>query len=159
MSQSGPPPVAASPPDQLQLPAEEKRPSRGWTHQELLPLIQDDSRHDELNQLLDRLTSEERAKLFEHRFEHELVFDEEVSDAPAWIPESSESNEFILSGRTCDQTKLTVPSRYIMLAAYLGHHSILRVLLQHGCRASTDKVSVCYMHMLQLVSSASVCHS
>jgi len=74
MSQSGPPPVAASPPDQLQLPAEEKRPSRGWTHQELLPLIQDDSRHDELNQLLDRLTPEEQVKLFKHRFEHELEF-------------------------------------------------------------------------------------
>jgi len=75
MSQSGPPPVAASPPDQLQLPArpsEEKSPSRGWTHQELLPLIQDDSRHEELNQLLDRLTSEEQVKLFDHPFKQEL---------------------------------------------------------------------------------------
>jgi len=77
MSQSGPPPAR---------PSEEKSPSRGWAHQELLLLIQDDSRHDELNQLLDRLTSEEQAKLFEHRFEHELVFDAEVSDAPARIP-------------------------------------------------------------------------
>jgi len=86
MSQSGPPPAR---------PSEEKSPSRGWTHQELLPLIQDDSRHDELNHLLDRLTSEEQAKLFEHRFEHELVLDAKVSDAPARIPEWSVSNGMI----------------------------------------------------------------
>jgi len=75
MSQSGPPHVAASPPDQLQLPArpsEEKSPSRGWTHQELLPLIQDDSRHDELDQLLSRLSAAERGELFDHLFQQEL---------------------------------------------------------------------------------------
>jgi len=78
MSQPGPPPVAASPPDQLQLPAlpsEEKSPCRstsGWTHQELLPLIQDDSRHDELNQLLSRLSAAERGELFDHLFQQDL---------------------------------------------------------------------------------------
>jgi len=91
MSQPDPFPVNPAPPDQLQLPAqpsEGKSPSRGWTHQELLPLIQDDSRHDELNQLLGRLAPEEQAKLFEHRLGQELQFTENVSDVPARMPAS-----------------------------------------------------------------------
>jgi len=65
--QSGASPVSPSlpRPGQPASSSEEQSPSRGWTHQELLSLIQDDSRHDELDQLLGRLTPEERAKLFE----------------------------------------------------------------------------------------------
>jgi len=87
MSQPDPSLVSPAPPDQLQLPArvsEEKSPSRGWTHQELLPLIQNDSKHDELNQLLGRLTPEERAKLLEHRFKQAVLLI--VSDVPAQMP-------------------------------------------------------------------------
>jgi len=82
MSQSGAPPAPASC-DQLPLPSllsEEKSPSRGWIHQEVLLLIQDDRRHEDLDRLLGRLIPEQRAKLFEHRFEHELQIDEQVGD-------------------------------------------------------------------------------